>query len=209
MLSAQDTVVPFDLPIKQQSMDTTCLYGHLPSDDEEDDEFLPVEGHHTDTVDEDNGDLDEDDPEEHHADIPVQEITDLVMTAIPMQPSLLRKGKSINNTIQDSILAQTFESEDDADDDYDCGTEGAEDEMDNDVDMNDIDTDPLTVQEAQDNIAHFELATSCATDMLYNPAKVLRDGKEILLPGDMDCLSSKIDTLMQIPAPAEESTVEA
>ncbi|KAJ1339450.1 hypothetical protein BSLG_005931 [Batrachochytrium salamandrivorans] len=112
------------------------------SDDEEDDEFLPVEGHHTDTVDRTM-----DDPEEHHADIPVQGDYRSGHDCHPYAAKSFTQGKSINNTIQDSILAQTFESEDDADDDYDCGTEGAEDE-----------------NEAQDNIAHFELATSCATD---------------------------------------------
>ncbi|KAJ1341345.1 hypothetical protein BSLG_004075 [Batrachochytrium salamandrivorans] len=182
--------------MQEKSMDTAALYDHLPSDDEEDDgEFIPLDESHdaedeeetaaNDNVDLDGDvDLDEEDDEEDehlHADIPAEEITDLVMTSIPMQPSLLRYGKNLDGPARDSILTYTYKE--------------LEDEM-----------EPLTIQEAQDNISHFELATSRGAELLHNSAKVLRHGKEIMLPGDVDSLSTKIETLMQTTTSGNEES---
>ncbi|KAH6586824.1 hypothetical protein BASA50_000188 [Batrachochytrium salamandrivorans] len=214
-----------DLPLMQEkSMDTAALYDHLPSDDEEDDgEFIPLDESHdaedeeetaaNDNVDLDGDvDLDEEDDEEDehlHADIPAEEITDLVMTSIPMQPSLLRYGKNLDGPARDSILTYTYKSDDEEDDDdYICSDDDVTNEEDDDNEDNELEDEmePLTIQEAQDNISHFELATSRGAELLHNSAKVLRHGKEIMLPGDVDSLSTKIETLMQTTTSGNEES---
>ncbi|KAH6575818.1 hypothetical protein BASA62_001761 [Batrachochytrium salamandrivorans] len=141
-----------------------------------------------------------------------------VMTSIPMQPSLLRYGKNLDGPARDSIrhthirilatfailtltpllLVATSAQRDDEedDDDYICSDDDElEDEM-----------EPLTIKKRKTISLISNLLHLVVQNCLHNSAKVLRHGKEIMLPGDVDSLSTKIETLMQTTTSGNEES---